>query len=140
MDPGDQLAGREGFGHVVVGTELQPQDPVHLVVPGREHEDRDGRHPREGRPQPTAHVEPVERPGQSHVQHHQHGTFPVDQGQPGFAGVGLQHPEAVTPEVQGHQVRDVVVVLDHHQGVLIGAHGPQPATRRAPGGAPVREV
>jgi hypothetical protein len=38
---GDELGHLEGLGHVVVGAELQPDDDVHGVALGGEHDDRD---------------------------------------------------------------------------------------------------
>ena len=35
--PGDQLLGRERLGHVVVGADLQPDDPIALLAPGGQH-------------------------------------------------------------------------------------------------------
>ena len=40
-DPGDQLTGGVGLGHVVVGAELQPHHLVDLRVLGRQHDDGD---------------------------------------------------------------------------------------------------
>ena len=40
LDAGDQLAGRERLGEVVVGSEFEPDDSVHLLPFGREEEDR----------------------------------------------------------------------------------------------------
>ena len=67
------------------------------------------------------------------------GPFPVHEGQPGLAVIGLQHPKPVPSQVERHQIRDVVIVLHHHQRVL-GRHGVQPATGPAPRAAMVREV
>jgi len=38
-DPGEQLAQREGLGHVVVGSELKPADAVDFLAPRGEHDD-----------------------------------------------------------------------------------------------------
>ncbi len=49
-----------------------------------------------------------------------------------LAVVGLQDPEAVPAEVHGHEVGDVVIILDHHQR-LFGRDHPSslPLPRRA---------
>ena len=125
-DPGHELAGREGLGDVVVGAELEPEDPVDLVVAGGEHHDGDVA----GGAQPPAHVEAVELARQADVDDHQLGPVPVDVGEALLAVVGLQHPEALASQVQGDQVGDVVVVLDDHDGVPVG-WPPAPACHRA---------
>jgi hypothetical protein len=40
-DPRRELAGREGLDDVVVSAELEPEHPIDLLAPGREHHDRD---------------------------------------------------------------------------------------------------
>src|SRR3712207_6993960 len=37
---GEQLAGGEGLGDIIVGARIQPLDPVGLLPPGRQHHDR----------------------------------------------------------------------------------------------------
>ena len=54
-DAGDQLPEPERFDHIVVGPQLQPEDPVNLLGAGR---DDDDRHRRAG-PQLAAHVDAV---------------------------------------------------------------------------------
>ena len=41
LDPRDELARAERFGDVVVGTELEPEDPIHLRIACRQHHDRE---------------------------------------------------------------------------------------------------
>ncbi len=119
MDPGHQLAGGEGLGHVVVGAELETQDPVDLVVAGAQDEHRDGlRGPGSPAAQPAADVEAVEVAGQADVDDDQFGSLPVDEAEAGLGVVGLEDTEAVASEVHGDQVGDVVVVLDHHHALL----------------------
>ena len=151
MDPGHQLPGREGLGHVVVGPELEPEDAVDLVVPGTEDEHRDTDRSAAALAgtlatswvfgaQSAADVEPVELPGQTDVDDDQLRALSVDHGQAGLAVVELEHPEPVPPEVHGHEVRDVMVVLDHYHCVLCAHHVLQTATGTPWSPVMVREV
>jgi hypothetical protein len=45
---GDQFAGTEGLGHIIVRAELQPDEPICLVHPGGEHDERDVTVPAQG--------------------------------------------------------------------------------------------
>ncbi len=90
--------------------------------------------------EPTAHVETVEIAGKSDVDDDQLGLLPVHQGQPGSGLVGLQDPEPVPPQVHGHQVGYVVIILDDHHGVSSGHHRDQPAIPRTGPSATVRRV
>jgi hypothetical protein len=73
-DPGDQLAGAERFGDVVVGTQLEADDPVDLVV-ARRHEQH--RSPVVGGTHPTADLHAV-HPGQADVEDDRDGAQPTD--------------------------------------------------------------
>ncbi len=53
---------------------------------------------------------------------------------------GLEHAETVAAEVHGDEVRDVVIVLDHHQGLLGRSHKIQPATAEREPADTVRKV
>jgi hypothetical protein len=151
VDPGHQLPGGERLGDVVVGPQLEAQHPVDLVVPGTEDQHRDPRGPitcatgpvtgpERLSPEPPAHVEAVEVAGQADVHDDQLRALPLHQGQAGLTVVGLQHPEPVTPQVHRHQIRYVVIVLDHHQSVLTSHHALQPAIGRSSSPVMVREV
>ena len=63
-DAAAELADRERLGDVVVRAELEPEHLVELVVPRRQHDDRDGAL----RAQPPAHLEPVDA-GKHDVEH-----------------------------------------------------------------------
>ena len=67
-DPGDDLAHREGLGHVVVGADAEAHEQVGLVGAGGEHEHR---HRPDGL-DPAADLEAVE-PGQHDVEHDEVG-------------------------------------------------------------------
>ncbi len=153
VHPGHQLPGREGLSHVVISPELEAEHPIHFVVSGAEDQYGDssrslGRRsagpgtpgppvtgPELVAPQPPADVEPVQLPGKSDVQDDQLGALPGHQGQPGLAVIGLQHPESVTTEVHRHKVRNVMVVLDHHQRVFVGHHLPSLPPENHAGGS-----
>ena len=64
-DPGDQLAEAERFGDVVIGAELEAQDPIELLAPRRQHDDRS----RRSLPQLATDVAAV-HVGQAEVQQH----------------------------------------------------------------------
>ena len=87
---------------------------------------RRDRRPLAWRPGPVAQaaadVEAVELAGEPDVHDDQLRVLAGDQLEPGLAVVGLQDPEPVAAQVHGHQVGDVVIVLDHHHGVLVGGH------------------
>ena len=68
FDPHRELAGRERLGHVVVGTEPEPDDLVHLVVAAGEHEDVRVR----ALPDRAAQIEPVAI-GQRQIEYHEIG-------------------------------------------------------------------
>ena len=69
-DAGDELARAERLGQVVVGTELEAEQLVELVVARREHDDRD----RRVAAQLAGDVEAVE-PGQAEVEHDEVGSI-----------------------------------------------------------------
>ncbi len=144
VDAGDELTGREGLGHVVVGAKLEAEHPIDLVVAGAQHEDRDVPPGGAGRlgpgPERPADVESVERAGQADVDDDQFRVLASDELEPRFPVAGLEHAEAVAAEVHGDEVRDVVIVLDHHQGLLVVSHRVQPATGGRRWAASVRKV
>jgi hypothetical protein len=126
LDPGHQLAGGERLGHVVVGAQLEAENPVGLLLPGR---DDDDRHPPATLAQRPGHLEPV-HPGQHEVEQDQPGALGVHGGQPG-GPVGPPHdPEAVALQVQPDQVGDGRLVLDQQHGPLGGVLGRQPVPFR----------
>ncbi|GIU90393.1 MAG: hypothetical protein KatS3mg010_1492 [Acidimicrobiia bacterium] len=100
-------AGGERLRHVVVGTELQADDALHLAV-ARGQED-DGKRVR--RLQPAADLESVEV-RQADVEHHEPRRVVAYEPQRVLARAGLHHAEPVAPQVQLDEVGDVRFVVD----------------------------
>jgi hypothetical protein len=90
---------------------FQTEDPVDFVVAGTQ--DKHGYRWRGGH-QTFADVESVELTGQTDVDDDQAGGMAVDGGQTPFGIISLHHPEAVTAEIHGYEIADVMVVFDHH--------------------------
>ena len=107
LDPGGELAWREGLRDVVVGAHLEPGDAIGLLVAGGEHHDRDAR----AGADPAADVEAV-HPGQADVEHdHPHRVA----GQLDERLLAGSHPDqavAGSLEVATHQRADRALVLD----------------------------
>jgi hypothetical protein len=118
---GQQFAGVERLGHVVVGAQLQPDDAVGLLTHGREHHDRHvalAAHPA-GQFQPTL-------AGQHQVEHHQL-EVPGRPRAPRLPCVADgRDPEAVSLQEAGKQVAYFPVIIDDedvrhrfHAGMLL---------------------
>ena len=108
LDPGDQLTRAERLGHVVVGTQLEADDPVHLVVAGG-HEQHGG--PVAGRAHPAAHLDAVQ-PGQADVEDDGDGVQPADRVERACAVALDVHPESLPAQVEPDEVGDGPIVLD----------------------------
>ena len=67
-------------------------------------------------------------------------TFASDELEPRLPVGGEEHAEAVAAEVHGDQVRDVVIVLDHHERLFTDGHVIKPATGEREPAATVRKV
>jgi hypothetical protein len=106
-DPGDELFGAEGLGHVVVRTELEPDDPVRLIRACGQHDDRHRRLPA----QRPCHVEAVET-GQPQVEDHEIGMPGARLAQRRRAVARGGHREAGALEVVARQANDVGLVID----------------------------
>ena len=160
MHAGHELTGRERLGDVIVRTEFEAEHPVHFVVAGTQYQDRDVRGDAppatsgspfcpapavatrrcRAAPESSADVETVEGAGQPDVHDDQLRMLAFHQGQARLSVFRLEHPETVTPQVHSDQVRYVVIVLDHHQGLLGRHHEIQPATGPAVPAVMVRKV
>ena len=106
-----QLARREGLGDVVVGAELEPDDPVGLFAARRQHDHGQVA----ARPDPPAQRQPVGA-GQHHVEDDEVGWAAFDQLPRGVAVARLDRVKAVALEVAGDNVaHDRLVVDDQHR-------------------------
>ena len=106
--PRHQLPRRERFRHVIVGTELEPDDPVRLLAARCQHHDRQIG----PRPDPAAELEPVD-PGQHHVEDDQRRGIAVEQELGLVAACRLQGAEAVAPQVADNHVAHDRFVVDN---------------------------
>src|SRR5690606_18471691 len=125
LDPGLELGNGEGLRQVVVGPEFQPQDAVELGGPGREHQHRHG-DPLEAKVADD--VEPVAA-GEHDVEDDQVVAARGRGAVPGRPVVDDVHGVPEVAQVQGDQVRDVVLVLDHENATF---HGAQHSNNRSP--------
>ena len=108
-DPGLQLAQREGLGEVVVGADLEADQPVDLG--GARADDHDvavADHP-----DLAADLDPVEV-GQGEVEGHQVGEGVADDGERLGTRAHDLHLEAHLLEQAADHLSDVGVVLDDH--------------------------
>lgn len=124
-DAEDEFAGAEGFGDVVIGTELESEDPVHLGGPGGEDEDGDTFGERVAL-EAFADLEPVDV-GEHEVEHDEVGPL----GPGGVEGLeavgGGDDEEAAVAEFAHDQVPQIGFVIDHedlgHATILSPSRG-----------------
>ena len=110
-DAGDQLAGTEGLGQVVVGARREALQQVGLGVARREHQHRDGVLVLD-RP---AHVEAVEA-REHEIEDHEVGGEVVTGPDARRAVGGEVHDEALAAQAGGHGLGDGGLVLDDEDG------------------------
>src|SRR5205814_6028882 len=111
LDARRELARRERLRDVVVRPELEPGDPVGLLVAGGEHHDRHLR----VRPHPAADLEAVDA-GEADVEHDEAHRMPPQLGDRLLARPEPHDPPAVLLlEVRLDEPADRVVVLDEEQ-------------------------
>ena len=115
-DPAHQLAQAERLGQVVVGTELQADHLVDLVVAGGQ--DQDGRL-RAGGAQPAQDLEAVD-PRQTDVEHDQVGRLAGAELEALLTGAGHDHLVALLLKGELDPAGDGELVLDDQDG---GGHG-----------------
>ena len=113
-----ELADRERLRDVVVGSELQPDHLVELVVTRREHDDRH----RAGRPQPLADLEAVEL-RKHDVQHDEVGRRLAEAAQRLLAVRRLHHREPVAFEREREHLPHGFLVVDEEDGGGVGHVG-----------------
>ena len=120
-----QLARRERLRHVVVGAELETDDPVGLLAAGRQHDHRQAR----ARADPAAELEPV-RPGQHEVEHDEARRVALDElARPAPVG-RLERLEALALQVADDDLADRRLVVDDenrgHARIIPGARVTRP--------------
>ena len=107
-DPGQQLAGAEGFGDVVVGADLQPNHDVDLFGLGAEDDDR---HPQAGFANVPADVE-TRNIGKHDVEQDQVGLVELDAAEGLAAGLRLDHLVAFFLEGEMDRLADHRLIVD----------------------------
>ena len=111
-DAGHQFARGERLGHVVVGTEFEPDDLVDLAVARGDDDDRDVR----ALTQRAAHLG-AGQARQHQVEQHQVGAVAIEDGQRVEAGAGDRDLVALAPQHVGQRVGERLLVLDdEHSG------------------------
>ena len=106
-----ELAWRERLGHVVVGSELEADDPIGLFAERGEED-----HRRVGAsPDPATELEPVD-PGKHHVEDDERGRFRLEDPLRLLAVAGLQRAVAVAAEVARDDVAHRRLVVDNENG------------------------
>jgi hypothetical protein len=117
-DARQQLARLEGLGQVVVGAELQADDPVHRVALGGEHQHRHLAGVARQRAHAAAHFQAVDV-RQHQVQHHQVGRGTggrvFQQVQAGLRVDGVGDTETRSLEVLADHLGQAGVVFDHQE-------------------------
>jgi hypothetical protein len=111
----NELAGRERFGHIVVGTKLEPDDPINLLVARGQDQNRHA----SARPKLSTYLETVEI-GQGEIKHDNPRVVPLDRLEPCLTGVFADGSEACPFEIGDYQRTNSLVVLNHNRG---RAHG-----------------
>ena len=83
----------------------------------------------------AADVEPVTPAGQPDIENHDPGALLLEDLETPLTVGGQEHPIALPPQVEVHQVRDVGVVLHHDDRPVFRAHAPSlpPAAPRIAG-------
>ena len=104
---GDQLAGAERLGHVVVRAELKPDQLVGFVVAGGEHDDRHAR----VAPQSVGHLEAIQA-WEAKIEDHQVGVIRPRPHQRLRPVASASHRKSSAFQVVAHQLRDLGLVVD----------------------------
>ncbi|MCY1440033.1 hypothetical protein D9M71_562900 [compost metagenome] len=109
LDPGHQFKHRERLGQVVVGAQFQAEDAVHFTGAGAGDDDRCV--VRHG-PGPAANFQAVDA-RQHQVENQGVPVTLFQQFQGSVAIAFVHHVQLLVTQVQGDQVGDVLIVLDH---------------------------
>ena len=110
LDPRQQFAGFERLGDIIVRPGFQPDDAVHRVGSGGDHDDA---YPAAALAQPARQREPV-LAGKPDIEHDQARQLAVDQPAQRGAVLDAVDPELVAGQVVDQQVALRRLVLDHH--------------------------
>ena len=113
-DPGQELPGVERFRQVVVGPQLEPDDPVDVLPLGREHDDGDRRDLGNGA-DATADLEPV-HPGQHEIEQDHVEAAPPEGRETARAVADHGDVDLVLAEILRHQGAQPGVVVDQQRG------------------------
>ena len=124
---GQKFAGAEGLGDVIIGTQIQRFDLIHLVGAGREH--HDGGHIL--LPHGADEFQPVPV-RQAQVQDHQIRVVGCEQGQAHGAGVRHQRLIVVRGQQRFNEAADVRLVLHDQHLIFIIVHPLHPPVRFSP--------
>ena len=126
-DAGQQLAGLEGFGQVIVSPHFQTNDAVHRVALGGEHQQRHATQRTGQGTDAAAHLQAI-HVGQHQVEDDQGwhslgmgggtGLFAcATQGGQPLGGIGrMAHGIARLPQILRHHARQAHIVFNHQQG------------------------
>ena len=107
-DASQQFPEAEGFDDIIVGSQLQPQHPIQLLAPGRQHQNRHSALP----PNFPADL-PALHLRHHHIQQQQVGCFALGQGQGLCSVVGSQNAIALFFQLVAQGVYDHFVVVCH---------------------------
>ena len=130
-DPGQQLHGVEGLGHIVVGPHVQSQHLVRVLGLGRQQDHRQI----VALPQ-AGHGGDAVHPRHHHVQQDQVHLLPVQQPQGLIAVIGRQHPVALGGQIDVQGRHDVLFIVADQDGVhgdrlsFLGLHRRQTAGQK----------
>tara|TARA_B100000959_G_C14967091_1_gene618202 strand:+ start:1879 stop:2523 length:645 start_codon:yes stop_codon:yes gene_type:complete len=108
--PGSQLPGAEGLGDVVVGTQLEADHPVDLVIACGQHDHGNIRFS----PNPATALESVNLTREADVQNDKVGGALTDHLKGLFTGGRQVHAVVIAAQVHIDEIGDVRVILDHH--------------------------
>src|SRR6185369_6517926 len=116
VDTGQQFARIERLAQVIVGADLQPDDPIHVLAFGREHDD--GRAVI-GRPQAAADRKSVFA-RHHEVEYDQVGRFAQHEAVQGFPVLGQDDLESFLGQIAAQEVADSGVIVDDEDLVGTG--------------------
>ena len=104
INPGHQLPGREGLGHVVIRPHIEPPNPIRLLAPGRQHDNRQI----PGCPIPLQAAGKINAAlaGQHPVQHHEIRQAKAQRGTGVLGRLRMPNPMPGSLQSQRHHLAD----------------------------------